>query len=122
MVSSILPAERLEVGDGRAAEGRTLHAMLRKISVVSNLSPVALNPPVTSRTWQQQIYQKENWSKTYIVARVRGVEGTGVLSPCDVEVEEVVGPAGSGVVGHLTDGLPPRSSPHLSSSEDITLT
>ena len=71
---------------------------------------------------QLEIYLNENWSKTYIVARVRGVEGTGVKSPCDVEVGQVVGPAGSGVAGHFTGGLPSRSSPYLSSSEDITLT
>ena len=102
MVLSILPAERLQVGDGRAAEGRTLQTLFLYISVESNLSFVAVRPPVTMRTWQPQIYLNENWSKTYIVARVRGVEGTGVLVPSDVEVGQVVGPAGSGVAGHFT--------------------
>ena len=60
--------------------------------------------------------------KTYIVATVRGVEGTGVNSPCDVEVGQVVGPAGSGVAGHFIGGLRGRSSPQITSSEDITLT
>ena len=63
-------------------------------------------------------------SKTYIVPRVRGVERTGMIAPCNVEVGEVVGPAPSGVAGDFTDGheVQPRSGTHLSSSEDITLT
>ena len=122
MVLSILPAESLLEGDGRAAEGRTLQTLFLYISVEANPLQVALRPPVTMRTWQPQIYLNEIWSKTYIVARVRGVEGTGVKSPCDVEVGQVVGPAGSGVAGHFTGDLPGRSSPHSSSSEDITLT
>ena len=105
MVLSILPAERTLEGDGRAAEGRTLQTLFLYISVEANVLYVALSPPVTMRTWQPQIYLNENWSKTYIVATVRGVEGTGVKSPCDVEVGQVVGPAGSGVAGHFTEGL-----------------
>ena len=105
MVLSILPAEREEEGDVRAAEGRTLQTLFLYISVESNLRVVALTPPVTIRTWQPQIYLNENWSKTYIVATVRGVEGTGVIFPCEFEVGQVVGPAGSGVAGHFTEGL-----------------
>ena len=45
-----------------------------------------------------------------------------MIEPCGVEVGEVVGPAGSGVAGNFTGSLPVRSSPHSSSSEDITLT
>ena len=50
MVWSILPAERPEEGDGRAAEGRTLQTLFLYISVEANPLQVALRPPVTMRT------------------------------------------------------------------------
>ena len=63
----------------------------------------------------------EHCSKTYLVPRVRGVEGTGVLVPCDVEVVQVLGPASDGVAGYFIGDLIVRSSPHRASSEDVKL-
>ena len=50
MVSSIFPADREEVGEGRAAEGRTLQALFLKTSVESKRLLPVVNPPVTMRT------------------------------------------------------------------------
>ena len=42
--------------------------------------------------------------------------------PCGVEVlGQVLGPASGGVVGYFTGGLPVKSSPHLTSTEDVKI-
>ena len=50
MVLSMFPAVRPEVGDGRAAEERTIQALFLYISVEDNLLLAASHPPVTRGT------------------------------------------------------------------------
>ena len=52
MVLSMFPAARRQVGDGRAAEERTVQALFLYISVEDNLLAMlpAPTPPVTRRT------------------------------------------------------------------------